>query len=182
MPKRDAGKGRYFFPESESEPGWAIEAFGALLVTLWMIIRYLFLPIFKEVEKTVIEAVRQALPPDERRIFDAQISKVNFVQSGGGGGELEAVLMRWRFIRIQPFSMPKLPYGDPSCVLFATVKLGLEDKIFTADIIAYDGSCDFIIIRPDPYDFYKRKDFKVLDVDVEPVEIDHKGKFVKFVQ
>jgi len=183
MPKRDAPRGRYFSPGAEDyQIGWFAEACLAIIFTPWMLIRYLFLPRFVGIEKVVIGAVQSSLASGERSIFDAQIKKVNFVQRSPVGRQIEATFFRWRLFRMQTRRMPKFPFGESSCVLFATVKLGIDDKIFIADIISFDGRISSIICRTNTYDFYKRTDFKLLDVDVEPVEIDDKGKFVKFVR
>ena len=176
-----SAKGNYGSPEDAGDIGWFPELVGALLFTPWMLLRFLLWPKFEGIEKAALDAVELALPSEMRATFRKQIRTVNFVQRATISNATEATFFRWRLVRMQTRNLPKFENHTAYCVLFATVRLQLDNKEFVADFLSYNGILSFINFSPDPYEYYDRDDFVVLDVDLEPVAIDKKGKFQRFL-
>ncbi len=182
MAKRDASaKLKYGSEGDQDSIGWFPELVLALLFTPWMLLRFLLWPKFEGIEKVALGAVESALPSEQRAIFRKQIDTVNFVQRGTTRKATEATFFRWRLVRMQTRRLPKFNHDTKQCVIFATVRLQIDSKEFVADFLCYEGVLSFIIFNPDPYELYDREDFVVVDVDLEPVAIDDKGKFQAFV-
>lgn len=183
MAKRNAtAKTDYGSMEDEGDLGWLPELILAVIFTPWVLTRLLLWPKFNSIENAVLKAVRPLLGAKEGVIYDAQIRKVNFVQQTTVGRRTEVTFFRWRFVRMQTRRLPRFEHQEHYCVLFATVKLQIDDQTIVADLLSYEGVLSFIFFSPDADVYYDRDDITILDVDAEPVAIDAEGKFLAVVQ
>lgn len=183
MPKRDAAVKGDFFVSDKIEISWFTRLVLDVLFSPVLIFQILFIPKLRPLERKLLDVVIDHMSEEDQKRLKLQLWENNLNSRSGGMTSPENIFQQWYFIPFRSFSFRPFVDAPGHFILLATVKFKLDGKRVTFDLFSLKGVLFSLRFKSLPFNDGRseyRTDIEIVSVDIEPVVLDDRGKFLRF--